>query len=267
MPYAKLVSRAMPGFILLLLDDSGSMSDPLSGTSDAKYLWVERYFGIILRELLARCGDFRGDTVIIKPRYYLHTVLYGSTPAVWGGGELDIQATVEKYTQAGNSLGLGGHLGGTDSAAAFQQAKAIIERAVTDPRFQQSFPLMLFHLTDGESQTDAASIAEQIKQFQTADGNVLIVNAYVGTQTSLNYQGPEDFPGYVQASDVGPKPDNLRLFDMSSEMPETIRQNLIHDGIFPNLREKSRLFFDVRTKEMLKYVIQVVGSIGSRVNR
>ena len=54
MPYAKLVSRAMPGFILLLLDDSGSMSDPLSGTSDAKYLWVERYFGIILRELLAR---------------------------------------------------------------------------------------------------------------------------------------------------------------------------------------------------------------------
>ena len=54
---------------------------------------------------------------------------------------------------------------------------------------------------------------------------------------------------------------------MSSEAPESIRQNLIEDGVFPNLRQGSRLFFDVRTREMLKHVIQVVGSIGSRADR
>jgi len=42
---------------------------------------------------------------------------------------------------------------------------------------------------------------------------------------------------------------------------------LLNDGIFPQLREGARLFFDVKTKEMLKHVIQVVGSIGSRSNR
>jgi hypothetical protein len=47
-------------------------------------------------------------------------------------------------------------------------------------------------------------------------------------------------------------------------MPDTIHQNLVADGIFPKLRSGSRLFFDVRTKEMLKNVLQVVGSIGSR---
>jgi hypothetical protein len=50
-------------------------------------------------------------------------------------------------------------------------------------------------------------------------------------------------------------------------MPEAIHQNLVSDGIFPALRQNARLFFDVRTKEMLKHVIQVVGSIGSRADR
>ena len=75
---------------------------------------------------------------------------------------------------------------------------------------------------------------------------------------------PEDFPGYVDASEAGPSPDNLRLFEMSSVAPDTIHRNLVDEGIFPNLRPGSRLFFDVRTRDMLKHVIQIVGSIGSR---
>jgi hypothetical protein len=54
---------------------------------------------------------------------------------------------------------------------------------------------------------------------------------------------------------------------MSSVVPETIRQNLISDGIFPALRQDARLFFDVRTKEMLKHVLQVVSSGGSRIRK
>lgn len=126
---------------------------------------------------------------------------------------------------------------------------------------------MVLHLTDGESQTDASAVAEQIKQMATTDGNVLLVNAYIGTQTSLNYQGPEDFPGYVDIAEAGPRDDNMRMFSMSSVMPESIRANLAVDTIFPKMRAGSRLFFDVRTKEMLMHVIQVVGSIGSRAVR
>jgi hypothetical protein len=99
------------------------------------------------------------------------------------------------------------------------------------------------------------------------DGNVLMLNAYIGTQTSLSYTGPEDFPGYIAEEEAGPSEDNLRLFRMSSPMPESIRRNLVDDGIFPAVREGARLFFDVRTREMLKHAIQAVGSMGSRADR
>ena len=267
MPYDRKISRAQPGLVELLLDDSGSMADNLPGTSDPKYLWVERYCGFILKELLARSTEMRGDTVEVKPRYYGHIIVYGSSPQLWGAPEMDIQATVEKYTTGGNSLGLGGKLGGTDAAAALQQTLDHLRRAVADNRFAESFPPLVFHLTDGMSDTDATPMATDIRQLTTADGNVLLVNAYIGTETSLNYKGPDDFPGYVDAGEAGPLQDNLQMFHMASEMPDTIRLNLIEDGIFPNLRSGARLFFDVRTREMLKHVLQVVGSLGSRGDR
>lgn len=267
MAHEQKISRKNPGIITAVLDDSGSMGDQLPGTSDAKYLWNERYFGIILKELLARSTEVQGDGVVVKPRYYLYVVEYGSTPEVWGDGELNVEAAVEKYTKAGNSLGLQGRLGGTDAAAAMQIAYDYLKTAVQDERFRDSFPPMVFHLTDGMSATDAQPLVDQIRQLTTSDGQVLVVNAFIGTQTSLAYTGPEDFPGYVEASEAGPSPDNVRLFNMSSEAPECIRQNLIDDGIFPKFRPGARLFFDVRTREMLRHVIQVVGSIGSRANR
>ena len=54
---------------------------------------------------------------------------------------------------------------------------------------------------------------------------------------------------------------------MSSVAPEAITANLKADNIFPQLRDGCRLFFDVRTREMLKHVIQVIGSMGSRMAR
>lgn len=267
MSYQKQISRAEPGFIVMALDDSGSQSDCLPGTSDPKYAWVERDFGIILKELLARCTELQGDTAVVKSRYYTHTAVYGNHPMVWGESIMDIQQTVELYTKQGNSLGLGGNRGGTDTAAALQEVYETLQHAVIDERFMNSFPPMVFHLTDGMSQTDARPIVDQIKQLTTRDGAVLVVNAYIGTQTALRYSGPEDFQGYLDVSEVGPSKDNVRMFEMSSEMPDCIHQNLVADGIFPNLRPGARLFFDVRTKEMLKHVIQVVGSVGSRGDR
>jgi hypothetical protein len=267
MSYEKKVSRQFPGLIYLVLDDSSSHGDNLPGTTDPKFMWDERYTGIIAKDLLVKSSEAKNGTIVVKPRYFLHTILYGSSPQLWGSPHMDIEAFVQKYTQEGNSLGLGGKLGGTDAAAAFQMALDGLRQAVADPKFKDSFPPMLLHLTDGESQTDAQPAADQIRQLATSDGNVLIVNAYIGTQTSLNYKGPDDFPGYLDASEAGPSQDNLRLFNMSSIAPDTIQQNLINEGIFPKFRPGARLFFDVRTKEMLKHVIQVVGSIGSRAAR
>jgi hypothetical protein len=267
MSYEKKISRSNPGLIALVLDDSGSMSDNLPGTSDPKYKWVERYSGIILNDLLERSSDVKADEVVVKPRYYLHVIKYGGIPELWGSEGMDIKTAVEMFSHCGNSLGLGGNLGGTDAKAALEQAYDYLQKALATDRFKDSFPPMLLHLTDGESQTDASDVVERIMQLSTNDGNVLVVNAYIGTQTSLNYKGPEDFPGYMDVSEAGPSQDNVRLFEMSSIVPECVEANLKADDIFPQLRNDSRLFFDIRTKEMLKHVIQVVGSIGSRMAR
>ena len=151
--------------------------------------------------------------------------------------------------------------------AAFAEMLGHLKTSLAGERFRNSFPPMLFHLSDGESATDATALAQEAMQQSTADGGALVVNAYVGTRTRLSYNGPEDFPGYIEVSEVGSREDNIRLFDMSSEVPPCIEANLKADGIFPQLRPGSRLFFDVRTKDMLKHVIQVIGSMNSRMER
>jgi len=267
MSYEKQISQQYPGLIVLILDDSVSMSDNMPGTSNPKYEWVERYTGIIFDELLKRSSELRGDDVVIKPRYNLHVIKYGSTTQLWKEPHMDIETTIRHFTDSGNSLGLSGNLGGTDAKKAFQEAYDFLKRELSGEKYKDSFPPMVFHLTDGESQTDATQIAEKIKQLSTNDGNVLVVNAYIGTQTSLNYQDPDDFPGYLDVSEAGPGSDNIRLFEMSSRAPQCIENNLKAQDTFAQFRTGARLFFDVRTKEMLKNVIQVIGSIGSSMER
>lgn len=263
MPNEKKISCQFPGLIVMVIDDSGSMDDKLAGTSDAKYKWVERYTGHIFDELLARSSDVKGNGVVIKPRYYVIVIKYGGSTQLWGSPGMDIKTAVEKFANDGNSLKLGGLLGGTDTMTAFEKAYEYLKQAVTDERFRNSFPPMLLHLTDGLSQTDAKPIAEKIMQLSTSDGNVLIVNAFIGTETSLSYQGPQDFPGYVDVAEAGPSTDNIKLWEMSSVAPQCIVENLKDQGIFPNIRDGARLFFDVRTKEMLRNVLQTVSSMGA----
>jgi hypothetical protein len=266
MAYNRKVERAHPELIMMVLDDSGSMSLNMPGGSDTRAQWVERYAGIILKELLARSTEMQGDQPVVKARYFLDVIMYGSQAKVWNNNaeELDIGVAVQKFSDQGHTFGLGGNLGGTDAEAAFKVALQRVQVALQKANFKDSFPPMIFHLTDGESATNAEAIAQKLQGLSTSDGNILVVNAYIGTSTSLNYQDPNDFPGYVDEQDVGSNPDNLRLFHMSSVMPDTIRENLIADGIFPAIRANARLFFDVRTRDMLKHVIQVVGSGGSR---
>jgi hypothetical protein len=131
MSYEKKVSRTEPGLIGMIIDDSASMADNLPGTSDAKFMWDERYIGIILKECLTRSTELKGDIPLIKPRYYFNFVMYGSDVKIWGDGEMDIQAVIEKYTAAGNSLGLGGHLSGTNAEKAFKAAFEYLSQAVS----------------------------------------------------------------------------------------------------------------------------------------
>ena len=45
-------------------------------------------------------------------------------------------------------------------------------QALAKDRFKDSFPPIIFHLTDGESQSDAEPLAQQIMSLSSSDGDV-----------------------------------------------------------------------------------------------
>ena len=265
MPHDKQVSRTNPNLIQMILDDSGSMQTLMPASNKTRYQWVETHAGTILTELLARSTVLAASGPVIKPRYFLDVIKYGTNAEPWSSEELDIGAAAKQFDSQNGSFGLGAKLEGTDALQAFQVAYDRLQVMINKPQYRDSFPPMVFHLTDGESETDASALAQKMAALSTSNGNVLVVNAYIGTQTNLTYKGPDDFPGYLTEAEVGPNEENLHLFRMSSVMPETIRQNLISDGIFPQIRAGAHLFFDVRTELMLQKVIAVVGSTNSRM--
>ena len=84
MPYERKISRKNPGCILFCPDNSSSMQSLLDGTNDPRCMWTERYVGLFLQELLSRSSELSGDDLVVKARYYLSIIMYGSHPVRWG---------------------------------------------------------------------------------------------------------------------------------------------------------------------------------------
>lgn len=97
----------------------------------------------------------------------------------------------------------------------------LVERWCNEPANRQSFPPMVFNISDGEP-TDATidemiSIAERIKSTSTKDGNTLLFNIHLGANT---VQRPVTFPReYNYTSEC---PHQNMLFRMSSILPKSL---------------------------------------------
>ena len=90
----------------------------------------------------------------------------------------------------------------------------------------RSFPPIVVHITDGESQDgNPIPYADALKSLATEDGNVLLFNCHL----SMTAADPFMFP----ATDVG-LPDELAraLFHMSSVLPEPFYRHAVMEG-FP----------------------------------
>jgi len=166
MPYQKLVQRAQPALIQMILDDSASMKIEMPGTSKTRYELVEQHAGVLLTELIARSTHFEANGPVVRPRYFLDVIKYGSRVEHWSASELDIDAASRQFDAENGSFGLGGKLEGTDAAKAFQSAYDRLQVMLNHSRYKDSFPPMVFHLTDGESQSDASELARPQDAFR-----------------------------------------------------------------------------------------------------
>lgn len=107
--------------------------------------------------------------------------------------------------------------GATPMRAALEQALTLVERWCRKGANRDSYPPVVFNITDGEASDGdrqaLVALAQEIKELRTNDGNVLFIN--------INISSSEGEPVLFPSSpDELPESRYARtLYEMSSEMP------------------------------------------------
>src|SRR2546423_2859730 len=210
--YSVQITRANPTCIILLIDQSGSMSDPFSGDSYRKKSeFVAEAVNHTLHDLVIRCTK----TEEVRNYYYVSVIGYGRTVGSALTGLLADRtsapiAEVAEYPMRIETRlkrvpdGAGGVVempvrfpvwlypvadGGTPMCQAFTRARTILQQWLTEhPR---GFPTTVLHLTDGESgDGDPTGIAREIMSLATDNGQVLLFNCHVSSRRAPKIEYP-----------------------------------------------------------------------------
>ncbi len=259
LPYSQEISRQNKACFLFLLDQSFSMEEPLGNTSNRK---CDELVGAIngwLQNMAIRAsGDegikdwmdvgvfgYRTDqnaTPIIESalqgplagRTLVSIAEIGNNPA-----RIDTRTQYIPDDETGEMFQVPCEMpvwvdpkaeGGTPMCHMLYRTHEILTEWIQ--RHPQSFPPIVVHITDGESQDgDPTAYADAVKNLATNDGNVMLFNCHL----SMTAAEPFMFP----ASEHG-LPDHLAqvLFRMSSVLPEPFYRHAVMEGfpLQPNAR-------------------------------
>jgi hypothetical protein len=234
MAYQAAIQRSDPTAILFLVDQSGSMADQMA-SERTKAQFVADVLNRTLMNLVTRCTRADG----VRNYFDVGVIGYGgSGPGNGFTGSLGasilnpisaIEAAPLRVEDRKRKMddGAGGIVeqsvkfpvwfepkanGGTPMCAAITKAAEAL--AAWCDAHPNSYPPSVLHVTDGASTDgDPEQLAESLKQLQTHDGAVLMLNLHVSSTVGQ----PISFP----ASD-SPLPDEYakQLFRMSSQLPE-----------------------------------------------
>lgn len=263
--YSELLSSSKPGLIVIMIDQSGSMSDSYANSTKANFaaLAVNR----VIAEIITACTV--GDE--IKDRCYIAAIGYGRTVEVFFLEKVsDLAKNSETaFLKKKVSDGAGGLVevdevvrifvsptadGGTPMAEAFQTAFAGVERFISN--YSNSFPPIVINLTDGEPNdfNKATNQARNLAKLATTDGNVIVMNAHISTASA----GKIELPNNNQAF-AGNKFANF-LFEISSILPTNLADRARDVGF--NVQNGSRGFVFNADAETLIRILNF-GSLGA----
>jgi hypothetical protein len=253
--YSAQITRANPTCIVLLIDQSGSMSDPFRGDASLKKSdFVAEVVNHTLHDLVIRCTK----TEEVRKYYYISVIGYGTRVGSAFGGPLEQRrlasiAEVADYPlQVKSSYkkvpdGTGGWVeipvrfpvwvhpaaaGKTPMCEALAQVTTILQSWLSE--HPSGFPPTVLHLTDGESSDgDPSQIGQQIMSLKTDDGSVMLFNCHISSRRNSKIEYPAD-----EAS----LPDGFArtLFQISSPLPGNFLAAAAQLGV--NATEGSRGF-------------------------
>lgn len=232
--YSAQITRANPTCVILLIDQSGSMSDPFSGDSARKKSdFVAEVVNHTLHDLVIRCTK----TEEVRNYYYVSVIGYGRTVGTCFSGPLAARNLVSiaevadyplqvKSSYKRVSDGAGGWVeipvrypvwihpsadGKTPMCEALARVKEILLQWLMER--PHGFPPTVLHLTDGESSDgDPNDIGQEIMSLGTNDGRVLLFNCHISTRRKSKIEYPTDERAL---------PDGFArsLFQISSPLP------------------------------------------------
>lgn len=245
--YKARITRQSPTAILILMDQSGSMSEKiaLNGSLVSKAQALSSIIDMMLAELLIRCkceGGYRDYFDIAVLSYGGHGVCsaFASDRKFVSASYLadnyidKVDVCGERVLPSGRSIMYTVEHkrwiepkanGGTPMLEALDKSYRMLEKWVDAHSSAAHFPPMVFNITDAEandaSEQGLLDISSKIKSLKTGDGNVLLFNIHLSSMSSSDaVLFPSDncsLPGHKYAQ---------LLYDMSSELPEIYNEYL-----------------------------------------
>ena len=258
-PYTQEISRQNKACFLFLLDQSFSMEEPLGNSTNRKCDELVTAINGWLQNMAIRAsGDegikdwmdvgvfgYRTDrtanpiiesslTGALAGRTFVSISEIGMNPA-----RIDTRCQFIPDEETGEMIEVPCEVpvwvdpvteGGTPMCHMLYQAHQMLSEWIG--QHPRSFPPIVVHITDGESQDgDPTAYADAVKKLATDDGNVLLFNCHL----SMTAADPFMFP----SAEAG-LPDDLGrvLFRMSSVLPDPFFRHATMEGfqLQPNAR-------------------------------
>ena len=254
MAYTSEISRNSKACFIFLLDQSYSMTDGLGGAEGDKQGQLALAVNNWLQEMITRATGDEGvkDWFDIGVFGYRtdqegNPIIESAFRAPLSAGDIcaitDIADNVADWEELIVDDKTGEMVespvwifpvaaGGTPMCHAVLKAHEVLTDWIGN--HQQSFPPIVIHITDGESQDgDPIPYAESLKGLATDDGNVLLFNCHLSDTASDSFMFP--------ASDEVLPDDHARvLFEMSSELPPSFIEQAKADGMGDEIQEGAR---------------------------
>ncbi|HUR54365.1 MAG TPA: hypothetical protein VMZ71_09550 [Gemmataceae bacterium] len=248
MPYSAQISRTNPACVLLLIDQSESMSQRISGGSpeQTKSVTVADAVNRLLQNLVLRSAKADG----VRDYFHVGVLGYGKKIVAGLGGTIPHDLIIPISRLGNHPLrvenrkklipdGSGGLVEQTvkfpvwfdpeaNGSTPMCEAVAVAGLAVKAfvDAFPRAFPPMVLNLTDGmPSDGNPQANSRMLRNIETADGNALMFNLQISSQPIP--------PAYFPADEENlPDKFSKLLFRMSSKLPPPMWSAAASEG-FP----------------------------------
>jgi hypothetical protein len=235
--YSAEISRQNPACLIFLIDQSGSMEEPIAGgTGEKKKQVVADAINRLLYNTVLRCSKEDG----VRPYFHIGVWSYDGVGGVRPAFGADLSSITQIAEQPKRMEtrkrrmpdGAGGVFedefqlpvwfdavaqGNTPMNAAFGAVVAPLRAWVT--QHSASFPPIIINLTDGayNDQSPAPTVGE-LMQMGTSDGSALVFNCHISQNPGMSVTFPSD------GQAAGLTGLARELYDMSSPLPEPMRR-------------------------------------------